>query len=315
MDHMEASERPRVVIAGGTGFIGRRLAAVLGGAGHDVVILSRSRERPPVGPVRFARWSGRPANADASSDQSADASWPSVIEGARAVVNLCGAPIGGPRWSDARKAELLASRVEPTRALVEAVNTARRPPSVFVQASGVGYYGTGDAPVDESSPAGNDFLANLAVQWEAPLEALRADVRGVVTRFGVVLGSTGGALAQMLLPFRLFVGGPIASGNQWLSWVHLHDAVDIVQRLIDAPDSRGVYNVVAPEPVRNAEFAQTAGAALHRPSFLFTPRFLLKALLGEQATLVCDGQQVIGRRLSDFPFTYPTLKAALEHLV
>lgn len=307
MGHMEASERPRVVIAGGTGFIGRRLAAVLGGTGHDVVILSRSPERPPVGPVRFAHWSGRPGDADAS--------WPSAIEGARAVVNLCGAPIGGPRWSAARKAELLSSRVEPTRTLIEAVNAAARPPSVFVQASGVGYYGTGNAPVDESSPAGNDFLANLAVQWEAPLETLRPDVRGVITRFGVVLGRNGGALAQMLLPFRLFVGGPIASGNQWLSWIHLHDAAGIVHRLIDTPDSQGVYNVVAPEPVRNAEFARTAGAALHRPSFLFTPRFLLKALLGEQATLVCDGQQVIGRRLSDFPFTYPTLEAALEHLV
>ena len=137
----------------------------------------------------------------------------------------------------------------------------------------------------------------------------------MIARLGVVLGRTGGALGQMLMPFRLFVGGPIASGRQWLSWIHLHDAAAILAGFVDDPACRGVYNVVAPEPVRNATFASAAGAALHRPTFMFTPRFLLKGLLGEQATLVCDGQQVAADRLTDFPFRYPTLVQALDNLV
>ncbi len=302
----DPDRRPRVVIAGGTGFIGRRLSAVLGGSGHDVVVLSRAAARPPVGPVRFVTWQGVPATGD-------DA-WKGEIEGARAVINLCGETIGGPRWTEARKAALIESRVAPTAALVDAVNGARHPPSVFVQASGVGYYGTGERTVTEQSPAGEDFLAMLAVRWEAALAELRPDVRPVIARLGVVLGRTGGALAQMLVPFRLFVGGPIASGRQWLPWIHLHDAAAILAGFVDDVEASGIYNVVAPQAVRNSEFAAAVGDALHRPTFMFTPRFLLNALLGEQATLLCDGQHVVSERLSGFPFTYPTLAEALDNL-
>lgn len=296
--------RPRVVIAGGSGFIGRRLAAVLGGAGYDVVILTRGRPRPPVGPVSFASWQSD--NADQALIQ--------LLSGSQALVNLCGESIGGPRWTESRKALLVSSRVTPTETLVQAVNDAAEPPALFVQASGVGYYGTGNKAVDESSGNGDDFLADLARQWEAPLEVLREDVRPVIARLGVVLGRGGGALGQMLMPFRLFVGGPIAKGTQWLSWIHLHDAAAILKELIEGPESRGVYNLVAPNAVRNIDFAKAAGAALGRPTWMFTPRFALRALLGEQATLVCDGQQAVSTRLKH-DFAYPDIEAALADLV
>lgn len=312
MNEME-SERPadraRIIIAGGKGFIGRRLAAVLGGAGYEVIILTRSNPGPPIGPIRFVQWSGIEALPTDS--------WPTLLEGAHAVVNLCGESIGGPRWTAARKRRLLESRVAPTEALVQAINACQRPPSLLVQASGVGYYGPGMKPVDESAGKGSDFLAELAGHWESPLLELRDDVRQITARLGVVLGKTGGALGQMLMPFRLFVGGPIASGNQWLSWIHLHDAAGALATLIGDPTSRGNYNVTAPNPVRNVEFAELAGRSLGRPGWLFTPRVVLKILLGEQATLVCDGQQAPPERLLKVPytFTYPTLDSAFETLI
>jgi len=320
--HPVTDGRPTVVIAGGSGFIGRRLSAVLGSGGYQVVILSRAAPRPPVGPVRFARWPGAPVDAGAPADPGAlanasgEESWPQCLEGAHAVVNLCGEPIGGPRWTASRKAALISSRVEPTRTLIDAVNAAASPPELFVQASGVGYYGTGSQPCTEAATNGRDFLADLADQWEAPLAALRQDTRPVIIRLGVVLAKQGGALAQMLLPFRLFVGGPIASGNQWFSWIHLHDAAVAIASLIDDRNSRGFYNVTAPKPVSNAEFARAAGESLRRPSWMFTPRVLLKALLGEQSTLVCDGQRALPERLQQagFTFTYPTIEALFESL-
>jgi uncharacterized protein (TIGR01777 family) len=309
MTEKPSSQRPVAVIAGGSGFIGLRLAAELGGSGWDIVVLGRSPERQDVGPVRFVHWQGK---APEPGDD-----WPAHLEGARAVINLCGESIGGPRWTEKRKVRLIESRAEPTRALVAAVNACERPPEVFIQASGVGYYGTGNDPFDETGEPGSDFLARLAVQWEAPLNDLRDDVRPVIARFGVVLGSRGGALAQMLMPFRLFVGGPIASGNQWLSWIHLHDAVSAIVWLIEHTEARGVFNVTAPTAVRNAEFAQTAGAALKRPTWMFTPRVLLNLMLGEQATLVCDGQNAVPDRLvtGGFEYTYPTIESALNNLL
>ena len=302
-----ASNRRRVIIAGGTGFIGRRLSAVLGGAGFDVIVLTRSTPRPPIGPVHFVQWQG--------TDDGE--SWRKLLDGAHAVVNLCGETVGGPRWTDARKAYLMDSRIIPTQALVSASNAATTPPAVFVQASGVGYYGTGVEAFTESSARGSDFLADLAGRWEAPLEDLREEVRPVICRLGVVLAKKGGALTQMLMPFRMFVGGPIASGNQWLPWIHLHDAAAALALLIDDSASRGIYNLTAPNPVRNVDFAQLAGKAIGRPSWMFTPRVVLKLLLGEQSTLLCDGQQVLPQRLQEaqFEFTYPVLAEAFESLI
>lgn len=295
-----------IVIAGGTGFLGRRLAASLAGAGYEIVVLSR---RPPgerVGPVRFQLWDPQVPQGD----------WSTSLEGSAALINLCGESIGEGRWTDARKRLLIDSRTTATTALVSAVNACASPPPVFVQISGTGFYGIGERECDEHTGPGNDFLAGLAQRWEAPLEDLRPDVRPVVARLGVVLGKNGGALKQMLLPFRLFVGGPLASGRQWLSWIHLHDVSSAIAFLIASPEARGVFNLTAPAPVRNVDFANAVGTALGRPTWMLTPRFVLKTLLGEQATLVCDGQRAVPERLTrlGYSFTYPTIATALAEL-
>jgi len=292
------------VIAGGSGFIGRRLAAELATAGNPVVILSR-RPAADVGAVRFVRWSpDRPGE------------WTTHLENAAAVVNLCGESIAGPRWSEARKQQLLNSRVEPTRMLVEAVQACRTPPRRFLQASGVGYYGIGAKERIESSGQGDDFLAHLAAAWEGGVHVLERDY--AILRFGVVLGTRGGALPQMLMPFRFFTGGPIGNGQQWLSWIHIEDAIAAIRHLIDAESLQAnIYNVTSPEPVQNHTFADAAAKSLGRPNWLPVPKTAMKLLLGEQATLVCDGQRALPGNLQrqGFRFRYPALDPALADLV
>jgi len=310
-----AGQAGKVVVAGGSGFIGRHLVPALAAAGHDVVVLGRDAgpARPTPDVARFVTWHpGR------------EGPWQEELDGAAALVNLCGAGIGDGRWTAARKQTLIDSRTTPSRALADACRRATRPPTVLLQASGVGYYGTGEAAVDEESPPGADFLARLALAWEAPLvdpEQRPSGVRCVRLRFGVVLGRDGGALPQMLLPFRLLAGGRLGDGRQWLSWIHVHDVVRAIRFVMaaeagTAEDLGAVVNVTAPQPVRNAQFAAAAGAALRRPALLRMPRALLHALLGEQATLVCDGQQALPARLqrAGFEFEFPTILDALRDL-
>jgi len=240
--------------------------------------------------------------------------WTELLAGAAAVINLCGESIAGPRWTESRKRRLTESRVGPSEALVDAVCNMEDPPAVFIQASGVGYMGTGEAPGDESAPPGDDFLARLAVAWEAPL--VRLPIRCVTLRFGVILARDGGALPRMLLPFRLLAGGPIGSGRQWLSWIHVDDAVAAIRFAMTHPLS-GPVHATAPEPVRNADFARLAGRVLHRPCWLPVPRAVMTAALGEQATLVCDGQQAMPAKLLDHGFRhdYPNVHEALKDLL
>jgi uncharacterized protein len=303
-------QRPgKVVVAGGSGFIGSHLIPALRGAGYEVVVLGRGPRLGAPGRsahgARYVAW-----QPDAAGP------WQHELDDAAAVINLCGAGIGAGRWTPARKRELIDSRTAPSRALVAACNRLDEPPAVFLQASGVGYYGTGETERDEHSPAGEDFLAQLAVAWEAPLEDARTATARL--RFGVVLGRDGGALSQMLLPFRLFVGGPIGHGRQWLSWVHVTDAVRAILHVLAAPPEfgSGPINVTAPHPVRNVDFARSAAVALRRPAALRLPRWVLETALGEQATLVCDGQQALPRKLAHagFRFRFPTLDEALEDL-
>jgi uncharacterized protein (TIGR01777 family) len=293
-----------IVIAGGSGFIGRRLAAELAAADTPVTILSR-RSIADVGRVSFVQWT-----------PDAPGTWTQALEGAAAVINLCGESIAGPRWSTARKQQLLDSRVVPTRTLVTACTACRTPPRQFLQASGVGYYGIGEKERNESSGAGQDFLAALATAWEAPVRKLNAPHS--ILRFGVILGKRGGALPRMLMPFRAFTGGPIGSGQQWLSWIHLDDAVAAIRHLLsNSGDTAGIYNICAPNPVRNHEFADAAASRLRRPNWLPVPKTLLKLMLGEQATLVCDGQRAVPAALlrEGFRFRYPTIAQALEDLI
>ena len=295
-----------IVIAGGSGFIGRRLAAQLAADGDPVVILTRQSAKQ-VGPVEFVHW-----------DASGPGDWQDRLENAAAVINLCGETIAGPRWSDARKQTLTDSRVIPTQALLSACAQCSAPPGRFLQASGVGYYGTGDAACTEQSSSGSDFLAQLAVAWEAPLKDIPVSGMPVTAlRLGVVLGRKGGALPQMMLPFRMFMGGPMGSGLQWLSWIHLDDVIAAIAFLLRTEALSASYNLTAPEPIRNHQLADAAAAALKRPNWVPMPRTVMNLLLGEQATLVCDGQQALPQLLQSegFQFQFPDITTALNNLL
>ncbi|WP_322798575.1 TIGR01777 family oxidoreductase [Thermoflexus sp.] len=298
----------RVLIPGGTGFLGRALAGRLQEAGYEVIVLSRQPERARLPPgVQAVRWDGRTA-----------AGWASLADGAFAIINLAGESIG-QRWTEAVKRRIRESRLQASQAVVEAIAAASTKPQVLLQSSAVGYYGPrGDEQLTEEDPPGTDFLARLAVEWEAstqPVEAM--GVRRVILRTGVVLERDGGALAQMLLPFRLFLGGPLGDGRQGFSWIHRADWVEAVKFLMEHPEARGPYNLTAPQPVRNAEFARTLGRVLGRPSWLPVPAFALRLAFGEGADFLLTGQFVRPRRLLEagFRFRYPDLESALRAIL
>ena len=275
----------KIVVAGGTGFLGRPLCERLAAEGHDLVILTRG-SLPSTAGARAVAW---------SPDGSAGA-WSSEIDGAHAVINLAGRSIAGKRWSAAHKQQILDSRIRATRSLAAAIAGASRPPSVFVSGSAVGYYGPlGDELAVESMPAGSDFLARVCEQWEAEANgAASPRTRVVCIRTGLVLERDGGALPQMLPPFKIGAGGPIGSGRQYWSWIHRADWIDLVRWAIRTDAAAGPLNATAPEPVRNAEFAHALGRALHRPSFMPAPAFALRLVLGEMAdALLLSGQRAV----------------------
>lgn len=301
----------KIVLAGATGFIGTVLVRRLQARGDDVVVLTRNAGATaaefPAG-VRTEYWDGKRQGP-----------WGAALNGADAVVNLAGASIGSGRWTTARKDVLLRSRIEPTRALVQACASAASPPSVFISASAVGFYHpTGDAPVTEEDPSGAGFLSEVARRWEGEARtAERSGMRVVITRFGVVLGRGSGALERMLLPFRLFVGGPLGSGKQWFPWIHVDDVAGVILFAIDSPQLSGPVNVVAPDPVTMAGFARTLGDVLRRPSWLPVPGFVLRALLGEMSVLVLGGRPVVPVKLMEagYPFAFSRLGLALRSLL
>lgn len=305
----------RVLITGGSGLIGSELVRSLAGDGHEVIVLSRSPKRGanlPAG-ARLELWDGRSAEG-----------WGPLADGADAIVNLAGENIAGGnllqilfgRWTAERRRRILGSRVDAGRAVVQAVEGAGRKPRVVVQSSGVAYYGLGrDAAQHEDAPAGDDFLARVAVEWEtssAPVEAV--GVRRVVFRSGVVLTPRGGILPLLLLPFRLFVGGRLGSGRQWLPWVHLEDQVAAIRYAIENDRVSGTYNLCAPHAVRNAEAASIIAGALHRPNWFPVPAFALRLLLGDKHILVLDGQHAPPDRLTALGFTFrrPRLEDGLR---
>lgn len=301
----------KVIVAGATGFIGRSLVRQLSARGDAVVVLSRSgRVSPGIFPenVRTVRWDGKRQGP-----------WSAEVDGADAVVNLAGESIGGGRWTAERKELLIRSRVDPTNALVHACLAAARPPSVFLNASAVGYYHhEGDSPVTEDDPAGTGFLCEVAQQWEAAAGRVASrGVRLVIARIGVVIGAGGGALQRMLLPFRLFIGGPLGTGTQWFPWVHVDDVVGAMVFLLDQTSLSGPVNVVAPEPVTMASFARQLGSVLRRPSWIPVPAFFLRTLLGEMAVLILGGRPVVPSRLmgTGYRFHHPRLDGALRSAV
>jgi uncharacterized protein (TIGR01777 family) len=299
----------RIVLAGGSGFLGSALRRRLAADGHEVVTLSRR----PRGQGDVA-WNPDRGDGPAAARRSSD--WVHTIDGAGAVINLAGESIAGKRWSPARKAALRDSRIRSTRAIVGAITAAQRPPSVLINGSAIGIYGPhGDEPVTEDTLPGADFLSALAVEWEAEARAAEARTRVVLLRTGLVLDSSGGALPQMALPFKLMAGGPVGSGTQYLSWIHVDDWVEMVAWALRTAAVTGPLNATAPEPVTNREFAKTLGRVLGRPAFMPAPGFALKLLLGEMAdALLLTGQRVLPRKAQalGFTFRYPRLEEALR---
>jgi hypothetical protein len=305
----------RIVIAGGTGFIGSPLAEVYAEEGHDVRLLTRSLRD---GESRHDPGTGMPGITKVGwkADGAAGA-WASVLDGADAVVNLAGESIGDKRWTPQRKTQLRDSRVLPTRSLVAAIRSAAAPPKVLINSSAVGYYGnSGAEPRTEESKPGEGFLAQVAQEWEA--EAVKAEGAGtrvVLLRTGVVLEKAGGALPQMMRPFRFFVGGPIGSGRQYISWIHRLDVIEMIRWIVETPAITGAVNATAPYPVTNREFSKALGHALRRPSLVPVPGFALKVMFGELAgPLLLEGQRVLPARAQahGYHFRYPEIDIAMR---
>jgi len=298
----------RVVIAGGSGFLGLPLAQRLSAEGHDVLILTRRRDfMAGDGRVRAITWT---PHGDAGG-------WASEIDGAGAVVNLAGESIGAKRWTAGRKQRILESRLLATRSMVAAIRRAAVPPSVLVNGSAVGYYGPhGDEIVTEETRAGADFLAHVCVQWEAEAERASSDrTRVVCMRTGLVLETSGGALPRMLPPFRLGVGGPLGTGHQYWPWIHRDDWMALVRWTIQSPSVSGPVNATAPQPVTNQEFAAALGRAIRRPALLPMPAFALRLILGEMADgLLLSGQRAVPQRAEHggFTFRYAHVDEALQ---
>ncbi len=301
-----------VVIAGGSGFLGRALARGLIAGNHRVVVLTRNPEasagRMPSSPVEFVGWDGKTTGP-----------WAKYIDGSDAVVNLVGESFDARRWSESQKELLIRSRLDATRAVVDAIREAERKPAVLVNISGIGFYGdVPDGEVTEASPPGSDFVARLCVSWEdEAMRAKRFGVRVVLPRPGIVLARDAAALRKLLLPFWFFVGGVVGSGDQWFPWIHLDDLVGILLFALNERSLEGPVIAVAPGPVTMKQFCRTLGKAMRRPSWTKVPASVLRIALGEMATVVLTGQKGIPRKVMDagYDFEYPLLQPALEAIL
>ncbi|HOC58485.1 MAG TPA: TIGR01777 family oxidoreductase [Smithellaceae bacterium] len=298
----------KVFMTGGTGFVGTYLEKCLVREGHHVTILAQE----PIRTVLKV-----PGREYLIGNPNVPGKWQDSVKDQDVIINLAGASIFS-RWTDQQKKILRSSRIDTTRNLVEALPKDARHISFF-STSAVGYYGFHeDEELIESSPAGKDFLAQLARDWET--EAMRAKDKGarvVITRFGIVLGPNGGALAQMVPLFQFFLGGPLGSGRQWFSWIHLQDLAESILFLIKHQELSGAVNICSPCPVRNSELGHAIGRVLHRPSFMPAPGFMIKLVLGEFGSVLLKGQRVIPRRLMDakFVFQHPEIEAAIRNIL
>ena len=300
----------KILMTGSSGLVGTALGSVLARAGHTVCRLVRPQSSANEGAKEGFAVAWNPATGELGG----------AGVGADAVVNLAGASIADGRWTTQRKELLRASRIDTTRALVNALAKMNARPSVLVSASAIGIYGNrGDETLTEGSKPGTDFLAGLAQEWEA--EALKAEalgIRVVLARFGVILAREGGALPRILTPFKLGVGGRLGSGKQWMSWVTLDDAVGILRFAIENAPVRGATNVVSPQPLQNAEFTSVLAKTMHRPALFPAPGFALRLALGEMAdALLLSSQRVLPQVLekTGYQFVHSDLSAALKNLV
>lgn len=296
----------KVVLTGATGRIGRHLVQELQARGDTVVVLSRNPQQAKqlLKLEDVCQWSPLQEIAPTAAFEHADA-----------VIHLAGEDVG-QRWTQQRKQAIQASREIGTRNLVEGLRNVKTKPPLLISASASGYYGPhGNDPVTENDQPGNDFLAQVCVTWEHEANAAKElGIRVITVRTGIVLDKSGGALAKMLTPFKLGVGGPVGTGNQYLSWIHLADEVGILIAALDSTEFSGPVNAAAPNPVTNREFGKILGRVLKRPAFLPTPGFALKVALGEMSQLVLTGVKMLPNRVPElnYQFKYPELEAALK---
>ncbi len=296
----------KLAIAGGTGFIGSALCSRLLEAGHFLTILTRRPVPATISPSK--KWQGW--------DGVSPGRWEAALEGVDGIINLAGEPLAEKRWSERQKERIRDSRINATRALVAAIAKAKQKPKFLLNGSAVGYYGPhGDEVLAEEAEAGNDFLARVCRDWEAVArEAENYGLRVIRLRTGIVLGEAGGALAKMILPFKLFVGGTPGTGQQWMSWIQLEDEIRLIQFLIENPDARGAVNAVAPKPVTMKEFSATLGKVLRRPSWAPVPALALRLVLGEMSDMLLTGQRVLPEQAQKlgYKFRHTELEEALE---
>jgi len=299
----------KILITGGTGFVGTQLTSRLIKDNHEVTILTRS--------LKGVKGSS-PGISYLEGDPTKKGPWQEAIKNHDAIINLAGASIFS-KWTDEHKKAIRESRVSTTQNIVEGIPSVPSKKITLFSTSAVGYYGfCGDEELVEDSPPGNDFLARIALEWEG--EALKAREKGarvVITRFGIVMGEKGGALSQMIPLFKKYIGGPIGSGKQWFSWIHIKDLAEAFAFLSKHPEISGPVNVCSPNPVRNKDLAKALGRALHKPSFMPAPGFMVKLVLGEFGSVILEGQRVIPRRLLEngFVFQYADIHKALQGIV
>lgn len=296
----------RLVIAGSTGFIGAPLCDELLAQGHALTLLTRGSPRGTnSGTRRWLHWTPGTLR-----------DWDAALDGVDGVINLAGEPIAEKKWTNSQRRRIEKSRIDATHSLVQACAKAKSKPGFLINASAVGYYGPrGDEVVTEESTAGNDFLGALCQRWEE--EARKAEdlgIRVVRLRIGIVLGPGGGALTKLAEPFKLFVGGRLGSGKQWMSWIQRGDLIRLIAFLMEHPDARGAINATAPNPVQNKEFSCMLGRVLGRPAWVPAPAFALKLALGEMADMLLTGQRAVPAAAEElgFIFEHPHLRAALE---
>lgn len=296
----------KILIAGGTGLIGKQLIRSLISDGHTVVLLSRSADKlPPVKGITAVNWDGKTTTG-----------WAELMKNVDAVVNLAGKNIGSYPWTEKRKREFRDSRVAAGNALSKAIEESQERPSVFIQASAVGFYGPrGEEEIDETASSGGDFSSKLCVDWEDSSKRIEdLGIRRVIVRTGIVLDKKGGILQQMALPVKFFVGGRLGSGKQGIPWIHIDDEVNAIIFLIKNSAARGAFNLSAPVPVSNAEFMKNIAFFLRRPYWFHVPQNAIKLVLGEMSALLLNGQFMVPRKLLNlgFTFKYLTIEQALR---
>ncbi|MBE9250570.1 TIGR01777 family protein [Dolichospermum sp. LEGE 00240] len=304
----------KIAISGATGFVGSRLVERLHTEGHRILVLTRN----PTFAQKVFPSPAFPNLEIIAYTPTVSGTWQDAIAGCNGVVNLAGEPIAEGRWTPERKQEILNTRKLGTQKIVEAIAKANPRPSILVNTSAIGYYGTSEtASFNEDSASGNDFLSQVCQEWEQEATKVKdTNVRLVILRFGIVLGN-GGALGKMITPFKLFAGGPIGSGQQWFSWIHLDDIVGLIIQSLTKSTMEGVYNATAPQPVRMNDLSTTMGNVMNRPSWLPVPGFAIEAILGDGAKVVLEGQKVLPKRTleSGFEYQYPNLQSALTQIL